>query len=261
MTTHTRGLAALIFAAAVAALPLMAADEPGADDLVKKYVEARGGQAKLDSVKTVHIKAKMMMGGGQMELPMDVQIKRPNLSYAVIEFQGKKIVDAFDGTTKWSINPMSGSNDPQKADEEQTKVAIEQGDQIEGALINYKAKGHTLELLGKEDVEGTPTFKLKLTLKSGAVQTIFLDASNYLEVKTISKRKMMGQEMEAENYPGNYKSVEGLMMPFSAETKVGGRSLMQMQIEKIDINPPVDEAIFKMPAPAPQPKKEEPKKQ
>ncbi len=79
------------------------------------------------------------------------------------------------------------------------------------------------------------------------MQTIFLDEKSFLTVKIISKVKQMGQEFEAETLPGNYKPVEGVMMPFSTDMKVNKQAGMQMQFEKVDVNVPVDDAVFAMP--------------
>jgi hypothetical protein len=217
------------------------------DDVIKKSIEAQGGLAKLQAIKTVKVTGKMILGGGQMEAPMVAYMKRPNSNRTELSIQGQQIIEAFDGTTKWTVNPMMGSKDPQKSNEEDTKAAADDADVVEGPLVNYKEKGHTVELLGKEDVEGSMAYKLKVTMKSGRVQTIFLDEKTFLTVKVISKMKQMGQEFEAESTPGNYKKVEGVMMPFSNDMKINGQMGMQMVFEKFDVNVPVDDAIFVMP--------------
>ena len=172
---------------------------------------------------------------------------RPRSTRVEIDMQGQKIVQAFDGTTGWMINPMSGSPEPQKAPEDEAKSAADNADPDGSPLIDYKAKGNTVELLGKEDVEGSMAFKLKVTLKNGSASTIFINEKTYMPSKMITKRKQMGQEMELEAYPSNYKAVDGVQMPFSTEVKVGGRSMMQYVIEKVETNVAVDEKMFAFP--------------
>ena len=114
--------------------------------------------------------------------------------------------------------------------------------------VDYKDKGHTVELIGKEDMEGTPVYKLKLTFKSGSVRTIYLDAENYLELRVTAKRKTPGGELEVDQYLGNYKAINGIVSAFSIETKVKGQTVNQVTIDKLEYDVAIDDAVFKMPA-------------
>ena len=233
--------------AAIAALTLAAQPaELKLEDVIKKSIEAQGGLEKMKAIKTMKVTGKMIIGGGQLEAPMTSYMKRPGNNRTEISIQGQQIVEAFDGTTKWSINPMLGSKDPQKASDEDTKAAADDADMVESPLVNYKEKGHSAELLGKEDVGGSMAYKIKVILKSGNVQTVYLDEKSFLTVKTVSKMKRMGQEFEAETLPGNYKPVDGVLIPFSSEMKVNKQS-MQMVFDKIEANVPMDDKLFAMP--------------
>ena len=234
----------LVTAAALSTSLLFAQD---VDDVVTKHVTAMGGAQKIKAIKTSRSVGKMIMGGGQMEAQMTAWSLRPAHTRVEIDLQGQKIVQGFDGTTSWMINPMSGNPEPQKAPADEAKAAADNADPDGSPLIDYKAKGTLVELLGKEDVEGAMSYKLKVTLKSGTASTMFLDEKSYLPTKMITKRKQMGQEMELEAYPSNYKPVDGVQMPFSTEIKVGGRSMMQYVIEKVETNIPVDEKMFAFP--------------
>ncbi len=235
----------LVVAAALSSSVLFAADD--VDEIVAKHIAAMGGAEKIRAIKTSKMTGKMVMGGGQMEAPMVAYSSRPGHIRVEIEVQGQKIVQAFDGTTSWMINPMAGSNEPQKAPADEAKSAADNADPDGSPLIDYKTKGTTVELLGKEDVEGAIAHKFKVTLKSGTVSTMFIDEKSFLPSKMMMKRKQMGQEMDLEMYPTNYKTVDGVQMPFSTETKVGGRSMMQMIVEKVETNMPIDSKLFGFP--------------
>ena len=89
---------------------------------------------------------------------------------------------------------------------------------------------------------------------------MYLDAANYLELKVNLKRKTPGGEIEVDQYVGNYKSVNGVLFPFSLETKVKGQTANQITIDKIETDVAIDDSVFKMPAkPAEKPKPEEKK--
>jgi outer membrane lipoprotein-sorting protein len=237
---------------AITALALMAQPAPPAaelklDDVIKKSIEAQGGLEKIKAIHSMKLTGKMILGGGQMEAPVVSYMKRPHSNRMEITIQGQQIVDAYDGTTKWMINPMMGSKDPQKAPEDETKAAADDSDIVEGPLIDYKEKGSTVELLGKEYVEGSMAYKIKVTFKSGRTRMIFIDEKSFLTVKEIMKIKQMGQEFEAETMPGNYKKVEGVTIPFSSEMKVNQQVGMQLQFDKVEVNVPVDDAVFVFP--------------
>ncbi len=76
---------------------------------------------------------------------------------------------------------------------------------IDGPLVDYKAKGHQVELVGKEKVEGSDAYKLKVTKKDGDVEYYFLDADSYLPVRVEGKRTIRGTEIEGESTLGDYK--------------------------------------------------------
>ena len=226
------------------------------DELIKKNIEARGGIQKLKAVKSMKATGKMTPQG--MEIPITLSQKRPAMVRMEAAFQGKAFVQAYDGETGWKIDPFQGSSDPEKVAGDDLKDLQEQSD-MDGFFVDYKEKGHTVELIGKEDMEGTPVYKLKITLKNGDVQHVYLDAANYLELKVTSKRKTPGGEMEVDQYPGNYKLVGGIMIPHSFETKVKGQTQNSITLEKIEINPTIDDSLFKMPKAPDKPKTEEKK--
>ena len=129
------------------------AQAPALDDIVNKHIAAVGGAEKIRSIKTSKTTGKMMLGGGQMEATMTVWSHRPGKQRAEISFQGQKIVRAFDGTTGWMINPMAGSMDPQRMPDDESKLAASNVDPDGSPLLDYKAKGNTVVLAGREDVE------------------------------------------------------------------------------------------------------------
>ena len=134
---------------------------------------------------------------------------------------------------------------------------------VDGPLVDYKSKGHQAELLGKEKIEGTDAYKIKLTLKNGDVETIYIDADSFLQIKEVDKRTVRGSEQETESSIGDYKEVNGILFPFAVENAVKGTDQKQkITISKIELNVPVDDSMFKMPPPAPKadaPKTDAPK--
>lgn len=219
------------------------------DDVLAKNYEARGGLAKLEAVNTAKITGTMTVGPG-VEAPLTFYWKRPNKVRTEFTVQGKTGIQAFDGTTGWMYLPFMGKTEPEKMPEDLTKSVEDEAD-FEGPLVNWKAKGNTVELLGKENVEGTEAYKLKVTTKNGDVTFVYLDADYYLEIKSEGKRTVRGQEVEYESSVGDYKEVDGLMLPFSVTSKAKGAPQGQtMTFKTIELNVPLEDSLFTMPAPA-----------
>jgi outer membrane lipoprotein-sorting protein len=235
----------LVIAASFATVSLASAQT--AEDIVAKHVAARGGMEKLKAVKTIRMTGTMTAGPG-IEAPITIEMKRPKNTRLEFTLQGLTGVQAYDGTTAWAIMPFQGKKDPEALPAEQAKIMDEQAD-FDGQLIDYKEKGHTVELVGKEQVEGTDAYKLKATNKDGEVQYHFLDAEYFLEIRTETSRTIRGTQMEFESSIGDYKEVGGLMFPHSIESGPKGSPQRQkLTISKIELNPDIDEARFKMPA-------------
>ncbi|MFY9553082.1 MAG: hypothetical protein WAV47_00030 [Blastocatellia bacterium] len=227
------------------------------DELIKKNIDAKGGIQKIKAIKSVKVTARFIQQG--LEIPIVIQQKRPNLTRMDMTFQGKSMVQAYDGSSGWKIDAFQGSSEPEKIAGDELKDAQEQAD-MDGALVDYKEKGHTVELIGKEDVEGTPAYKIKLTLKNGDVRNIFIDAENFLDLRVNAKRKTPGGEIEIDQYLGNYKPVSGVLFAFSIETKVKGQTVNQITIDKAETDVAIDDSIFKMPAKPPEKPKADEKK-
>ena len=233
-------------------IPAAAQDAPKeadltVDQIVEKHTQALGGGDKLKAITSVTVNGKAVLMGGQIEAPIVMKIKRPASMHMEMSVQGKSFIQAFDGTTAWTVNPFTGSPDPQKSNDEDTQQAKDDSDFIDGSLVDYKAKGNTVELMGKEDVEGTAAYKLKVTKKSGSIEYEFLDAQTFLQLRSSGKRKQGGQEIDYESTPSNYKPVNGVMMPYSLSQKMNGSPMMELTIEKIEVNTPIADTIFQMP--------------
>jgi outer membrane lipoprotein-sorting protein len=221
------------------------------DEIIAKNVEARGGVDKLKSVKTVRATGKMEFGA--MEAPGTMIQKRPDMVRIDFTVQGLTAVQAYDGKSAWSIMPFTGKKDPELMPADETKAMSEDAD-IDGPLVDYKAKGNQVELMGKEDMEGTPAYKLKVTLKDGNVKYMYLDTDSGLMIKEEEKLMMHGTEQETEASYGDYRAVDGVMFPFAIESGIKGSPQKQkLTIEKMELNVPVEDSSFAMPPPAPAP--------
>src|SRR5262245_3942504 len=238
-------LAGLAAAALAAAQPSAA---PTVDELVARNVEARGGRERLRSVETVRMTGRLSPGAPAVEAPIRLELKRPNWIRMEIDFQGMTAVQAYDGKKGWQIAPFRGVIAPEEMSREETEQAVEQAD-IDGPLVDYRAKGHPLELVGRDRVGEADAWKLELTLSNGTVREVYLDPQSFLEIQTVSKRKIRGITVEVESRLEDYREVGGLLFPHAIRSGARGRPERQsLTVEKIELNPVLDDARFRMPA-------------
>ena len=206
----------LIVGLALLALPTSAQT---ADEIVAKYLKTVGGADKIQAVKTLR-RAGKFIGGGGFEATIVEENKRSNMVRQEFSMQGMTAVNAYDGKTGWKIEPWQGKKISGSLGEEEMKQ-IEDSD-FDGPLVNYKQKGNKLEFVGMEPVEGTDTFKLKLTLANGDVRVYYMDTDYYVPIKIDTKRMVRGAEREYETLLGDYKEVAGWYLPHSIEVNAKG---------------------------------------
>jgi len=217
------------------------------DGLVAKNVEAKGGAQALAAVKSLRLQGKMLSNHGQLELTY-VQIKkRPGAVREETSLQGMTRVDAYDGTQGWKISPFGGRKDPEKVSVDDAKSLVEDAE-IDGPLVDWKAKGNTVEYLGTEDVEGTLAHKLKVVRKNGDISYVYLDPDHFLEIRVITQRMENGARVETETDLGDYEKIDGVFFPFSIEGgPKGSTDKQKIILEKAEANIPIDDATFKFP--------------
>jgi outer membrane lipoprotein-sorting protein len=217
------------------------------DQILKKNEDAIGGAEAISRVRTLKMVAKIF-GRASLGVPITTWLKRPNLVRAETTVQDQNVISGFDGTTAWHINPLGGTSAAQKLGEQAAANAANSSIDITiGSLASFRAAGQIVELAGKENVNGSPAYVLKVTRKGAASTTYFLDAATFLPVKTLSKVDQTGPEIEIEAYPSDYKRVDGILFAYTIEQKVKGNSLGQIIYEQIEINGPMEESLFKMP--------------
>src|SRR5204863_258603 len=73
------------------------------------------------------------------------------------------------------------------------------------------------EYIGREDVDGTSAYKIKVVRKNGDVNFVYLDPDHFLEIRILSQRVRHGAQEETETDVGDYEKIGGVFIPFSIE--------------------------------------------
>ena len=219
------------------------------DELVAKNIEARGGLEAIRAIQSIKSTGRMNFSGGDFSIDLGIVSLNERDAKLRMEasIQGLTQVTAYDGKDAWTINPFQGRRDPERMSAEDAKGLQVQAD-FDGPLVDWKAKGHQVEYLGTEDVDGTEAHKLKISLKNGDVQYRYLDPDYFLEILVVDQSKRRGVETEMETELGNYEKVGGVYLPFAMESgPKGGRRGQKITVEKAEVNVEIDDALFAFP--------------
>jgi hypothetical protein len=236
--TQTMKTLRFLLSGALALATLFTAQAQTADEIINKHIEAIGGAANWKKVNSVITAGSLTVQGAEVSITSTiVHNKGARQDISVMGMSGYTIVSPTAG---WNLAPWNGQTTAEAMTAEDVKESQDQLD-AQGTLIDYKTKGHTVESLGTEDIEGTECHKLKITLKSGKTETIYLDPKSFYMVRMTGKQKANGQEVEVTTTFANYQKLpEGIVIPMSVTLPFG-----EMTVSKVEINKPVDESIFK----------------
>jgi len=251
----------LLFLAALCLFAATAASAQSVDEIIARYVTARGGLDKIRSIKTERITGTIAFAP-DIQGPFYLERKRPLRLHMEITLNGLTMIRVYDGKSSgWVYNPF----DPhvQKPTVEPMTAAeisnIYDEADFDGPFVDYKEKGNKIEFAGKEDVLGKPAYKLKLTNKTGDVSYFYFDVSGGSLLKWEGTRKVNQKEIPWETFFHDFRDINGLKYPFLIESDSPGTEQTQRIIaEKIEVNIPVEDARFDQaptppapPAPAP----------
>jgi outer membrane lipoprotein-sorting protein len=225
------------------AFSLSAVKAQTADEIVNKHIEAIGGAANWKKVNSMVQSGTMSIQGADITVVRTVvHTKGSRQDISLMGMNGYMIVTPTAG---WNFLPFQGQTAPEPMTAEDLKQSQDDLD-AQGSLIDYKAKGHSVELIGSEDVDGTDCFKLKISLKSGRSETMFIEKKGYTMIKSVTSRSANGQEMELTTTYSNYQKLpEGIVVPMSINVPLGPGVNADFMIAKIEVNKTIEDAVFK----------------
>lgn len=231
-----------------------AANAQTADEILAKYFENTGGLEKWKALQGIKISAKVNQGG--LEIPLEMVQLKDGRQMTTITFQGKEIKQGvYDGSTLWATNFINMK--AEKSDAEATENFKQDIGEFPDPFLNYKERGLKVELLGKETVDGSETFKIKLTKKpikvdgkvTDNVVYFFFDAENFVPLMSETEiTSGQAKGMISQTKMSDYQEVNGLMMAFSMTQGIKGQGGQPVTVSAIELNPKVDAAGFAFPA-------------
>lgn len=238
------------FATAAAADERVTAPELTAAQIVEKNVDARGGAAAWRNIQTMvwvgHIES---VNAPVSSLPFVLEEKRPNKTRFEIKVQNQITERIYDGSHGWKVS-QAGSGRPELEPYTAEELRFAQdGQGIDGPLIDYQAKGIAVTLDGTDEVEGRKTYRLSVKLPSGAAHHVWVDAHTFLDVKyDRQSRSASGQSGTVSVFYRNYQTIEGLQIPLTIESGADlAKATDKMVIDKVALNSPLADQMFARP--------------
>jgi hypothetical protein len=236
----------MLLLVSVAGSRVPAAEAQSLDDIVAKHVEALGGIDNIRAIHSVRMSGRVSGGGGRHALVVR-EIRKPGRVRTEFTHQGITGVYAFDGQRGWKVSPFDGNLDAEPMTEDEALQTSDQAE-IEGPLVDWKAKGHQVALAGKETLDGRDVYQLIVTLRSGRTNQLYLDARTFLLLRTESTRQIRGVPLSIETRLDDYREVQGVLFPHAIEMGVVGRPRrLSVTVDEVEVNPALPEERFVMP--------------
>jgi outer membrane lipoprotein-sorting protein len=211
------------------------------DEIIAKNLTSKGGLDKIRATTSVKMMGQVAANG--KDVTMTIWAKRPNLMRREYSIDGQSMVNAFDGTTLW----MLAGKEPAQAMPGPQAAYAKQESEFDSVFVDYKERGHAVEFLGKEKVNGKDAYRLKVQKKGGPPQDYYLDAATGLEMKISTNVDQGGSPAVIVTEMSDYRNVDGRQVPFSTRQLVNGKVMASIALDRVEFNVPIEEALFRMP--------------
>jgi hypothetical protein len=217
------------------------------DEIVDANIAARGGLEAIQALHSVRATGTATTSGGRIARVVQ-EIKRPGFYRLEFSSQGITAVYAHDGDIGWQVAPLQGVFEPQLiTPENDSEAGIDERD-IEGPLVNWREKGHTVELVGRETLPGGEADKLKVTLADGGIRYDYVDVASHQLVRSDKTEVIGGRTLQMEESYSDYRKEGDLFLPHRIETHVKDRpEMISITVEKFELNPDLEDERFRFP--------------
>lgn len=215
---------------------------PAAQAVIDRHIEATGGRKVLEAQKSVTVKGSITIPANGMTGTIEVNAARPNKSLVKTTLAGiGDVSEGFDGTTAWSVNPMTG---PMLAtgDELAQKAFDADFDRALGIAHKYES----MKTAAKTTFEGRPVYRLELTRKGGGTDIEFYDVETGLKAGGIIERTNPMGTISATSALSEYKKFGDTLQPTVLKQTVTGVQIITT-FTAFEFNQ-VDPAVFDPPA-------------
>lgn len=222
------------------------------DEVIEKHLAAIGGRAALATLQSRQMVGTMTLSlpvGGDVTGSIDALNAVPNKARTLIKLDltalgaGPIQIDQrFDGSTGYLLDSMQGDRPITGSQLASMKSAV-----FPSPFLNYKERGASVELKGKEKVGEREAYLLVYTPRDGAVVRQYLDAESFLAVRMVTTVDVPGMgALDQTSDFSDQRDVDGVKVPFLIKSSSAAQSFT-ISVTKVDHNVTVDEKLFVKP--------------
>lgn len=216
---------------------------PSVDEMLGRYVQALGGEAALDGVKTRIISTAPLKGNGDSKTVSTTYQKAPGKVLLSRESPSYSSWAGFDGQRAWAQDSLKSYwgilNTPQR-NELMRESELYPGSRIKSQYSNVKVSG-------KEKIDGKDAYVIEGTSPEKTSEEFFFDAETGLLLRRHILEQTIWGGFQFQADFEDYRDVGGVKMPFVIRWSSPGGAWGTMTSTKVlDVkqNQPIDDEKF-----------------
>jgi len=230
--------------------PAVEADDPtGARALLDRVIAAKGGVARLRSVKSLVItmQARAVGASAQQETAeTTTYIEYPAHVRVESRMRGSEMVQVYDGTRAWVRDPKGVHDVP-----ERMLADFRNGlrrDTIGVLLAALDGAVRVRRLPDVTDASGGRQQALEFSAADLDPTVLYVDPGTSLVVRQTYVAGGMGRPLVEERFT-DYRDVDGVQINFAAAIHVGGEPVLERTVMTARVGGALEPALFKRPSP------------
>ena len=241
-TTTLRLIGPALALLAMAAPAFAQDDLPTAEEVMNKYIEATGGAGAYEKLSSRKITGTVEIVAAGVKGDLTIYQQAPDKLLSTLDFEGiGEVVQGTDGEVAWAEDPNTG---------DRVLEGAEKADFLRESTFNSELKWKelykTVEVTGKEDVDGTSCYVVVMTPEEGQPETTYLAVDSGLMVKTKTVQTSPLGDQPVEVSVSDYREVDGVKIPFTSTIRVLQQEI-KMSFENVEHNVEIPEGTFDVP--------------
>jgi hypothetical protein len=218
-----------------------------AEEIAAKAIDAMGGTARFATIESIKMEGRLRLGQGEFT-PFSMVARRPAMFRLELSVGPDRVTQAYDGTIGWQSVSGEHNQEPTPLTGDSLAHLIDQASTaIGGPLLDLKKRHNKAELLGRETLNGADCYKVKITFSTGNSRVMFIDSANFREVQEEMPAQVNGATT-IEQEVSQYRRFDGILVACLLVTREkGGPDSQRMEIDSVELNPALDEGLFKLP--------------
>jgi zinc protease len=217
-----------------------------AQALLDRVIAAKGGLEKLRGLKTIVAVQTLTTPtpeGKQQNTVTTNYMEYPSRFRIEAQVPNGIVIQAFDGAQMWMQDPR-GVHDAPETIAREARTALRRD--VVALLLAAKGGALSSRLLPDvKDSAGKTEHALEVSSSDLNPIVLYIDSDSGL-IRRQAFAEGPGRPLVTERF-SDYRTVDGLQIPFSASRKVGDITV-ERKVTDIKINPPIDPSLFKRPA-------------